>query len=135
MLGQLGKTLAEGVAVGGVRLRCAVAHADQRRRAIRSGQVSRQIETGADAVEIGLAFAGVRLERVGVAGDGGQRQVVGIEQRPYAAAFRGVGCGRVERAEGRIRDETDADVAGAPNDVDLLLEGQVAHGPGAEGEV
>src|SRR5712691_8798163 len=40
-----------------------------------------------------------------------------------------------ERAEGRIRDETDADVAGAPNDVDLLLEGQVAHGPGAEGEV
>ncbi len=100
-----------------------------------SGQVCRQIETGADAVEIGLAHAGIRLERVGVAGDGGKRQVVGIEQRPHAAAFGGVGGGRIERVEMRIRDEADADVAGAADNIELLLERQVAHGPSAEGEV
>ena len=50
--------------------------------------------------------------------------------RSAASTFSGV-----QAREARVRDETDAGVAGVAHDRDLLVDGQLAHRPGAESEL
>ena len=57
----------------------------------------------------------------------------GLEPSNAARAVGNVVARRPER-EAVIGDQADTDIAGALDDRDLLLHGQLAHGPGAEGE-
>ena len=62
------------------------------------------------------------------------RQAGGIEFGAQLAPFSHGGAEGIEWLETRIGDEADAGVACIADDGDLLIEGQLTHGPGAEGE-